>query len=98
MVFLDALLIDSSRFGERIYRAGTDNNLGVTVGDMAEKVVWCILGFRCGSESSNIGIYRAIIASDTEVVAGERVIIVEYRRQMARLFQVETDPFHGVSS
>ncbi|CDH46471.1 hypothetical protein BN874_460092 [Candidatus Contendobacter odensis Run_B_J11] len=36
---LGALLIDGSGFGERICRAGTDNNLGVTAGDMAEKVV-----------------------------------------------------------
>ncbi|MBK8753851.1 MAG: hypothetical protein IPL99_20355 [Candidatus Competibacteraceae bacterium] len=42
---LGALLIDGSGFGERICRAGTDNNLGVTAGDMAEKVVRYILAF-----------------------------------------------------
>jgi len=55
-------------------------------------------GFRYGSESPNIGIYRAMIAPNAEVVAGERVITVAPHRRTAYTFQFETPETGSVSN
>jgi hypothetical protein len=64
----------------------------------ARKVVWRILGFRHWSESQNIGIYRAILVSDAEIVAGEWAIVVAHHRRMAYLFHLKHVTLHGVSA
>lgn len=58
--------------------------------DKDRQVVWRILDFRYWSESPNISIYRAIVAPWTHFIANERVILVEHRRRIPRLFQLET--------
>ncbi len=65
---------------------------------MAEKTVWRIFDFRCGSESPSMSICRAMIAADMEVFSNEWLIVVAYYRWMACSFHLKHAMFHGVSS